>query len=393
MESGVYDPDYVTYMRSADYEQNMNTGLWARASEQTPFRSIPDSFWWALVTATTVGYGDNVPKSVGGKITAGFAMIWSLCVLALPVGVVGSNFDQVWKDYDLAVQHERELRKTEASFVKKMVGSTDPFVYSRQMMLEVYHDSCMPSSENDFFLGEVEIELLIEPLSYDPVHQQLRLPLHENRDKAARAVSGTMFLDYDWTPREPTEPGIILDGTLKVTLVSGDTLEPVDWKPGAGIPDPYVTITIFPNSPDDNGVLHPKVIRFDTKFDDTCPIWNKSVSVPYRWYQSGVTKKRESCRKLGNSLLIEPVSMEAGGILRDREQLVSSLPHLRSQVAELKKTLDPLKEEVEEIRRTSLAIMAHLGLTPSCYKPASAGSHGYPERASQNVPVARTGPA
>merc|ERR1740121_2439198 len=76
---------------------------------RSPFESIPACFWWAIVTATTVGYGDNhTPTTPAGKVVAGISMVWSLCVLALPIGVIGSNFSQVWKEYDEEKKEEAE---------------------------------------------------------------------------------------------------------------------------------------------------------------------------------------------------------------------------------------------------------------------------------------------
>jgi len=59
-----------------------------------------------LVTATTVGYGDegNTATTPLGKIIGGATMIFSLVILALPVGVIGGPFRSVWDDYKCCVE-------------------------------------------------------------------------------------------------------------------------------------------------------------------------------------------------------------------------------------------------------------------------------------------------
>eukprot|EP00547_Thalassionema_nitzschioides_P003107 CAMPEP_0194208120 /NCGR_PEP_ID=MMETSP0156-20130528/6660_1 /TAXON_ID=33649 /ORGANISM="Thalassionema nitzschioides, Strain L26-B" /LENGTH=446 /DNA_ID=CAMNT_0038935017 /DNA_START=30 /DNA_END=1370 /DNA_ORIENTATION=- len=60
--------------------------------EPSPFGSIPSSFWWFMVTATTVGYGDVYPTSTGGKFVAIMAMLTGVLVIAFPVSV----FSDLW---------------------------------------------------------------------------------------------------------------------------------------------------------------------------------------------------------------------------------------------------------------------------------------------------------
>lgn len=56
------------------------------------FGTIPDSMWWAIVTLTTVGYGDVVPVTVWGRLVASLTMISGLIMLALPVGIIATAF-------------------------------------------------------------------------------------------------------------------------------------------------------------------------------------------------------------------------------------------------------------------------------------------------------------
>jgi voltage-gated potassium channel len=54
------------------------------------FSSIFDSLWWAIITLTTVGYGDVYPITIGGKMFTFFILMIGLGIVAIPTGIISS---------------------------------------------------------------------------------------------------------------------------------------------------------------------------------------------------------------------------------------------------------------------------------------------------------------
>ena len=56
------------------------------------FASIPASMWWAIVTLTTVGYGDVVPVTAMGRVLTASLAVFGIGLIALPAGILGNGF-------------------------------------------------------------------------------------------------------------------------------------------------------------------------------------------------------------------------------------------------------------------------------------------------------------
>ena len=67
-------------------------GIYYFENEAQPehFSSIFDSLWWAIITLTTVGYGDVYPITVGGRVFTFFILMIGLGIVAIPTGIISS---------------------------------------------------------------------------------------------------------------------------------------------------------------------------------------------------------------------------------------------------------------------------------------------------------------
>lgn len=65
------------------------------------FGSIPRALWWAVITMTTIGYGDVYPITALGKIVAAFVAIAGIGLIAMPTGILAAAFsDAMQKEHE-----------------------------------------------------------------------------------------------------------------------------------------------------------------------------------------------------------------------------------------------------------------------------------------------------
>lgn len=89
--------------------------------EENGFTSIPQSVYWAIVTFTTVGYGDKLPQTAIGRIIASFIMIIGYSIIAIPTGIFTVEFANAFKkniSTQVCMNCNSEGHDTDAKFYK-----------------------------------------------------------------------------------------------------------------------------------------------------------------------------------------------------------------------------------------------------------------------------------
>jgi voltage-gated potassium channel len=91
-------------------------------SNESGFTSIPESIYWAIVTITTVGYGDMTPATPAGKLIASLIMLIGYSIIAVPTGILTT---------EIALMTRKEKKGTETCPGCGKEGHDDNAVYCK----------------------------------------------------------------------------------------------------------------------------------------------------------------------------------------------------------------------------------------------------------------------
>ena len=172
--------------------------------QPTKLGTIPEAFWWAIVTIGTIGYGDVVPITALGKLIATVTIFAGLVLMALPVGIIATAFAEQIRRRDFIVTWGMisrvplfaELDATEISDVMELLRAQ--VVEAGEVIMRAGD-----SARSMYFIasGEVEIEIRHKKervrLGVGQFFGEVALLRRTRRTATVTAVTRTSLLGLD----------------------------------------------------------------------------------------------------------------------------------------------------------------------------------------------------
>jgi len=233
-------------------------------------------------------------------------MLFSLVIAALPVGVIGNNFSQVWEEVNEEKKNGRLVRQREQKEIKVSMQRFAPFeVMSSLMVIDVWNErfpgglavawdaagegaNQMPMRGD--FMGQIRVDLELKTaeelakLGLKEVSREVTRQLRPDYDLVKRSVSGTIIIRWTWVP-EATGHDIELKGKLTVTLIQATGLVNLNCsKPHDSYSNPFCEVLVYPYSAEMfGGMVQPCIWRSPFCVNTLNPRWNSSHIFDYMW--------------------------------------------------------------------------------------------------------------
>ncbi|XP_060606780.1 potassium voltage-gated channel subfamily C member 3-like [Ruditapes philippinarum] len=110
--------------------------FYAEFYEPTNFSNVPIAIWWAIVTLTTVGYGDYYPVTVPGYFVGALCGMCGLLLLSMPIAIIATNFNDYYNQNKI---REKQINR------KKDIFNKIKKLFSNKNMINVMHVDGIPA--------------------------------------------------------------------------------------------------------------------------------------------------------------------------------------------------------------------------------------------------------
>uniref|UniRef100_A0A8C5UEX9 Ion transport domain-containing protein n=1 Tax=Malurus cyaneus samueli TaxID=2593467 RepID=A0A8C5UEX9_9PASS len=170
-------------------------------SDHTHFKNIPIGFWWAVVTMTTLGYGDMYPMTWSGMLVGALCALAGVLTIAMPVPVIVNNFGMY---YSLAMAKQKLPKKKKKhiprpapldspTYGKSEENSPRNSTQSDTCPLAVEEGATERKRSDSKQNGEASVVLSDEEQPLSPTDEEKR-PMRRSSTRDKNKKSSTCFL-------------------------------------------------------------------------------------------------------------------------------------------------------------------------------------------------------
>lgn len=136
----------------------------AARSPQLSFSSIPASYWWSIISVTTVGYGDMVPHSIPGQLVALISILSGILILSFPSTSIFHTFHRTYNE--LKEERGRLWKEKRGA---ELVTEAEESMKERETWPDNWPETdFLPGLDDPYYLFMKDITVLAQSKSHQP---------------------------------------------------------------------------------------------------------------------------------------------------------------------------------------------------------------------------------